>query len=347
MEPGTEAAEQQRHDQRTTCQTQLNGLRHVQQRNGTQQNTERDTDEDRHQIRLTEFFERITQYGGDLLDRILRTYDHHAIADLKLHSLIGNQIDTGTIDARNVDAVAGPQAKIGESLAVDLRLGNQNTTRNQLRIRRIPLLLPHFDPITDESRHRFAIFGCTDDQYLIPERNNTVAVRQYDRTVGMSDPGNNEFPIDQLIDIGDVVSAQHLVRTLDRNDFGHLVFCGNRSERLILLPEFHPQSITDEDHRENDTDHAQRISYGIAQGNTGVFDSRSVRISLLCCTQSRRVGHRTRKDADHRGNRRTRYQMNHVRHAYPEQNDRRSQADERQPAMLERSEETRADLHTD
>ena len=37
------------------------------------------------------------------------------------------------------------------------------------------------------------------------------------------------------------------------------------------------------------------------------------------------------------GNRRTRYQMNHVRHAYPEQNDRRSQADERQPAMLERS----------
>ena len=55
MEPGTEAAEQQRHDQRTTCQTQLNGLRHVQQRNGTQQNTERDTDEDRHQIRLTEF----------------------------------------------------------------------------------------------------------------------------------------------------------------------------------------------------------------------------------------------------------------------------------------------------
>ena len=163
----------------------------------------------------------------------------------------------------------------------------------------------------------------------------------------MSDPGNNEFPIDQLIDIGDVVSAQHLVRTLDRNDLGHLVFRRNRGESLIFFLEFHPQGKANENHGKNNADNTQRISHGITQGDTGIFDSRSVRISLLCCTQSRRVGHRTRKDADHRGNRRTRYQMNHVRHAYPEQNDRRSQADERQPAMLERSEETRADLHTD
>ena len=140
------------------------------------------------------------------------------------------------------------------------------------------------------------------------------------------------------------MSAQHLVRTLDRNDFGHLVFCGNRSERLILLPEFHPQSITDEDHRENDTDHAQRISYGIAQGNTGVFDSRSVRISLLCCTQSRRVGHGARQDADHGGDRRIGGQMQRIGGGDTQYDDERRQSDELHTAVLERREKPGPDL---
>ena len=107
------------------------------------------------------------------------------------------------------------------------------------------------------------------------------------------------------------------------------------------------QGVADEDHREDDAHDAQRVGHGIAQGDGRVVVARGVGIGLLRGAESRGVRHGAREDADHRRDGGAGRQVDDVGHRYAQQHDGRGAADEREPSVLERREESRSDLQTD
>ena len=160
-----EAADKYGHDERAAGKSQLNGLGHIHQRERSEQHTQSDTEEDGDKMRLAQLLERIAQHVRHLLDGSLITYDHHLVANLQLHALIRHKVDACTCHTRNVDSIARAQTQIGEGLAIDLSLGDKDTTRYKLRLQVgacTPLLLADLDSLTKECHHSLAIVGRAD-----------------------------------------------------------------------------------------------------------------------------------------------------------------------------------------
>ena len=349
MEMGAEAADQNRHDQRAARKAEFHGLRHVEQRNRAQQHTEGDADEDRDQIRLVELLERVAQHLGRLLHGLLGTYDHHAVADLEFEALVGDQIDTRTVHARDVHAVLGAQTQIGELLAVDFGTRDEDAARHQFGVRGdvAPVGVVHLDLTAEEGRDGGRILRIGDHPQTVAPADRAPCVGHGDRAVGMHDARDDELALHQVADVLHRAAVDQLVRELDRNLVGELVLLGQGVQRLVLLLELHAQGIADEDHRQDDADHTQRIGHGVTHGDGGIADARGIGIGLLCGTQTGRVGHGAREHAHHGGNRRAGHHVDHVGYRYAQQHDRRGAAHELQTSLLERGEEARADLQTD
>ena len=155
-----ETANQNRHNQRTSRQTELHRLRNIHQRHRTEQYTKCNTKENRQQLRLAQFLHRVTQHTSHLLDSGLITHDHHSVAHLQLHTLIRDKINSRTIHTRNVDSVTRTQTQVRELLSVDFGLRDHNSSRYELRMRIrscAPLLFRHFYLLTQECQHRLLI----------------------------------------------------------------------------------------------------------------------------------------------------------------------------------------------
>ena len=165
--------------------------------------------------------------------------------------------------------------------------------------------------------------------------------------VGALHARDHELPVDQIPHVFDRASVEQRVGELHRDLLGVFLFVRERGQGLVLLLELHVQGVADEDHRQDDAHHTQRVGHGVAQGDVRVADARGIGIGLLRGAQSGGVGHGAREDADHRGDRRPGHHMDDVGRQHAEQHDRRGAAHERHPAVLERREESRADLQAD
>ena len=163
----------------------------------------------------------------------------------------------------------------------------------------------------------------------------------------MQDARDDELAVDELADVLDRRAVEHRVGELDGDLRGELLLVRKGREPLILLLELHVQGVADEDHREDDAHDAQRVGHGIAQGDGRVVVARGVGIGLLRGAESRGVRHGAREDADHRRDGGAGRQVDDVGHRHAQQHDGRGAADEREPTVLERGEESRSDLQTD
>ena len=81
--------------------------------------------------------------------------------------MLGNQIDTRTIDARNIYRVVATQAQLANGFAVDMRLGDDNTTRNELLVEVDPIRVLHINSVTEHHLDSLYIIVGADDQHLI------------------------------------------------------------------------------------------------------------------------------------------------------------------------------------
>ncbi len=173
----------------------------------------------------------------------------------------------------------------------------------------------------------------------------------------MQDARDDELPLDQIAHILHRTTVEQFVGELHRDLRNEFLLVGKLGERLVLLLELHFKCIAHDDQRQDDTHDAQRIGDGISERNARQLlllvprerlarGRQSVGIGLLRGTESRRVGHGTRQDADHRRNGRARDEVDDVGRRNAQQHDGRGAADQRQAAVLERREETRTDLQT-
>ena len=199
----------------------------------------------------------------------------------------------------------------------------------------------------EEGHDGFDILGLTDDPQLVAQTEHAVGVGHRDLPVGVPDARDHELTVDQIAHVSHRASVEHRVGELHGDFLGEFLLLGECGQRFVLFFEFHAQGIADEDHREDDAHDTQRIGHGVAQRDAGIAESRGVGISLLCGAQSGGVGHGAREDADHRRNGRSGHDVDDIGRCDAQQDDRRGASHEGDSAVLERREESRADLQSD
>ncbi len=196
----------------------------------------------------------------------------------------------------------------------------------------------------DDGRH---VVGRADYQQPVAVREHGFGIGYGDRSVGVQNAGDDEGPVDKLAQIADLLSVERLVGELHRHPFGHLVLVADGGQPLVLLLEVHAHHVADQQHREDDADHTQRVGDGVTQCDIGVVDAGSIGIGLLGGAQTRRVRHGTRQNADHRGDIDAGRQVKHIGRQHTQQHDGRGERHQRHAAVLERREETGTHLQAD
>lgn len=227
---------------------------------------------------MVEFFEGVSEDVGDFGHGFGGSDDHDAVADLEFETLIGDEVHTGAVHAGDRDSVFGAQAEVGEFLAVDRRFGDEDAPGDEFGVGGVvsPVLVGKLDAVSEECHDGFDIFGLTDDPEPVAEVDFRVGVGHRDGAVGVHHAGDDELAVDQIADILDAAALDDLVGELDGDLFGELLLVGEFGEPLVLLLEVDAQGIADEDHREDDSDDAERICDGVTEGDRGVVDARSV-----------------------------------------------------------------------
>ena len=116
---------------------------------------------------------------------------------------------------------------------------------------------------------------------------------------------------------------------------------------LVFLFETDPENPADEDHRQDDPEHAERISHSIPHRDIRGVDPGHVAVCLLSGSQTGRIGHGAGKNPDHRRNRQTGNQINHVGNYDSQQHDPGSHQVQLDASLLKRGKETRPHLQPD
>ena len=195
----TEAAHQNCNNQWATCQTELHGLRHTRNsdRNRAHQHTEENTEEDRNQIWLTQTAHRVAERLSHRLDSHLRTNNGQTVTNLQFEVVLGDQIDTRTVYACYVHRVATAQTQLADGLAVNMRLGDDDSSRDKLLIEINPIRMLHINLVTEHHLDCLDIFVCTDDQHLIAFGQDRIGINNLDRAIYATNTRHNKRAIDQ------------------------------------------------------------------------------------------------------------------------------------------------------
>ena len=109
----SEGADEDAHHDGAACQPQLDGQLDAGDTDGdgTQEQTQRDTDENGHEVGLIQAFYGIAEYLLDVVDGRSFPDDRQAVAQLQHQFRGGKQLDTGTVNAGDVDAEGIAQAE--------------------------------------------------------------------------------------------------------------------------------------------------------------------------------------------------------------------------------------------
>ena len=215
----TEAADQNCHNQRATCQTEFNGLRHTwdSDRNRADQHSEENTKEDRNQIGLAQTTHRVTERLSHCVDSHLRSNNGQAVANLQFEVMLGNQIDTRTIDTCNIHRITTTQTQLTNGLAIDMGLGDDNSARYKLLVEVKPIGVLHIDLMTEHHLNRLDIFACADNQHLVILSQHRIGISDLDSAVCSADTRHYKRAIDQSASLLHRASEQIGIGQLDRN----------------------------------------------------------------------------------------------------------------------------------
>ena len=157
----SEIRNEQRHNERSARQAQLERLRHA--RNGYRQRAKHhaqgDADEYRHQIRHIEAFEFVAKDVGHFLHIVGFAHHHDAVAQLQVQIRARQQIDAGTIDPRDGNPILRSQIHFADFLPVPLGFRYHNAPRHQIGrfgTRRSVMLI--FDKLSQQHQCRQIFF---------------------------------------------------------------------------------------------------------------------------------------------------------------------------------------------
>lgn len=194
------------------------------------------------------------------------------------------------------------RCQVGELLAVDRGLGDQNAARHELAVERAPLLERHVDDVPQKGGDGVRILRRADDEQFVAYMQAALLIGHRDMVLGVGHARDDELAVDELLDLAHRAAVEHGVGELDGDLVGiFLMLVVERRQRLVLLLEADAQRIADEDHREDDAHDAQRIGHGVTQRDRGIVDARRIAVGLLRGSQPRSIGHGAREDAHHRG----------------------------------------------
>ncbi len=144
----------------------------------SQEYTQKDTDE----IRGIKRSELITDAFGKSFNILTSSDDGESIADLKSERRGRNKVDLSSIYTCDIDAIAIAESETGELDAIELRLGDEQTTRDELDIFvRLPIdLLLLGGSTAKETRNARSIGFVGDDDEVILHLQDSVGRRLRD-----------------------------------------------------------------------------------------------------------------------------------------------------------------------
>ena len=217
---------------------------------------------------MVELLQRVTQHLLGSGNCRLGADNHHLIAHLQLHALIGDKIDTGTVYARDVDAVACAEAQIRELLAVNLLACDEYSARyERRRLHRCcsPLVGRHLHGAAKECEYRLAILLGTYHSQTVANRERALAIGHDNLTRLAHDARYDKLAVDEHVCRSNVTAIEHRIGELHRVAVREVCLVAHGCQALILLLEVHAHDVAHDNHREDDADNAQRIGHGISE----------------------------------------------------------------------------------
>ena len=207
-------------NQRTTSQTKLYWYRHA--RNcyweHTEDKSDEDTNEDGCDVWCIQAADRVTHLACYIVNSILRTNNHDAVANLQRQSRRCEDVHSVTCYASYVNTVDAREVQRCKCLTVYLRIGNNNTLRNHWLIL---LLEVDVELRSDKGSDSLLIGLGTNNQHLIAKVEDSIAVRDKQLTL-VNQTRYYEVTIQEVVNLQQSLSLQificylkvHLVRLL-------------------------------------------------------------------------------------------------------------------------------------
>jgi hypothetical protein len=130
-----EGREEYGDDEGATGEAELDGLwdgREV-ERDGAEEDTEGDAEEDGDEVGFVETVECIAEGGGGFVDVGGVTDNGESITELKRERSHGDHVNAGAVDAGDVDVEEGAEVQVAEALAVEVRVRDNDTSGDELR----------------------------------------------------------------------------------------------------------------------------------------------------------------------------------------------------------------------
>ena len=166
---------------------------------------------------MIETLQRVTHKVCYTFDRILRAYNHHTVAHLQRQVLRSKDIHTRTVHTGYVHPMNTTEVQFAQTLAIHLRLSNQDSTRYHRSILLFPI---HLYGRTDESNDSFGIILGTNHIQLVAYMEDCITIRDADMTI-LQDTRDNELTPHELLHLHQSLPVQgfvthfqvHLVRS--------------------------------------------------------------------------------------------------------------------------------------
>ena len=279
----------------------------------------------------------------------LRTHDGDAVAHLQFQMGCGHEIHAGSVDACDVGTEAGTELQLSDGLAVELRLGDEDTTGDE----RVAELLPvkrHL--LAHERADRLLILRVGDYKNHVAVVENGVTLDELVVVVvlGAVDAGDHEVALEEMVHLAHWLSIDHLVVDLHREGVQRDLFEVSGTAPGILLLGLHvdAEHIAQDDHGSDDAEHTDGIGDRVAGGNRRIVnDMVQIAERLLGSTQGGRVGHGTGGHTGQRSEGRAGDEVDGEQGDHADADDDSHQAVEHAPAPTEGGEEARPNLKTD
>ena len=171
-----------------------------------------------------------------------------------------------------------------------------------------------------------------------------ICIRHFIMSVRMYQARNHKFHIAQCTQLFDGNALHLRVGKQHIEVLYLLLYTFFIVHTFLLFFNLDIEEQANKHHRDQNTDHAQRVCHSVSRSDVRIGDATHIGIRLLRCTQTGSICYCTEQHTCHCGNINPRKQMNNKRCNTPEQHNSRCQQVKRQTALTKRREKTGTDL---
>ena len=191
-------------NQRATGEAEFHGHRHARQHdgNGAYQDAEEDADKHGEQVGVVQPLVGVAHAASQAVHILLTSHHRQAVADLQRQVGAGQQFDTGTVDAGNVDLITLVQAYGADLATVDVVLSDDDALAHDAFGGGLELPVK-VDVRTDDGVEDVLVVSAHDDAQHVVLADDGLALRNLDRAVGALEARDGEVVVDDAMQAGD------------------------------------------------------------------------------------------------------------------------------------------------